>query len=309
MQRRATFWRLHYTDTHMFRVPNLIPNKNIIYYCEKGLKLKMNKYQSNNFLNIICGYCSDILVVATQEKMLCHNCFEHYDEKMHAVSIDEDFVVTIVQNSNQADTEDTSNEHQSSTDHRDEMLINVVQTKPALYNFHKFPPTERTKAKKKALWKEVENMLGGLMTADDAMKRWKYLRDCYVRYKRQVNEYVPSGSGAQPKKQKMFRFYEIMQFIDDPLENAPTVSNLSDCDKAAGSAQENDDCLLLSTSTTKSTCENKKIEKFFSVFENHFLHQIVVSPLCESFSIKNWSNPKSSNIASYLSFFLLFGSH
>ncbi|XP_071652684.1 uncharacterized protein [Temnothorax longispinosus] len=100
--------------------------------------------------------------------MLCHNCFEHYDEKMHAVSIDEDFVVTIVQNSNQADTEDTSNEHQSSTDHRDEMLINVVQTKPALYNFH-FPPTEQTKAKKKALWKEVENMLGGLMTADDAV--------------------------------------------------------------------------------------------------------------------------------------------
>lgn len=109
------------------------------------------------------------------------------------------------------------------------------------------------KSEKKALWKEVENMLGGLykylqditrsckvqsilrielilfiitgfMTADDASKRQKYLRDCYVRYKRQINSYVPSGSGAQPsKKQKMFRFYEVMQFIDDPLDSAPYV--------------------------------------------------------------------------------------
>lgn len=58
------------------------------------------------------------------------------------------------------------------------------------------------------------------MTMDDAMKRWKYLRDCYIRYKRQVNAYVPSGSAAQPKKkQKVFRFYEIMQFLDDQLES------------------------------------------------------------------------------------------
>jgi len=41
-----------------------------------------------------------------------------------------------------------------------------------------------------------------------------------VRYKRQVKAYVPSGSAAQrTKKQKVFRFYELMQFIDDPLEN------------------------------------------------------------------------------------------
>lgn len=40
------------------------------------------------------------------------------------------------------------------------------------------------------------------MTTDDAIKRWKYLRDCYVRYKQQVNAYVciPSGSAAQPTK-------------------------------------------------------------------------------------------------------------
>jgi len=55
----------------------------------------------------------------------------------------------------------TSNEHQYSTDYRDEMLINIIQTKPALWNYQ-IPLSERTKAKKKALWKEVQNMLGGL---------------------------------------------------------------------------------------------------------------------------------------------------
>ncbi|XP_032689421.1 uncharacterized protein LOC116853455 isoform X2 [Odontomachus brunneus] len=179
----------------------------------------MNKNQSGCFLNIKCGYCGSILTVDTQEQILCHNCFQKYDEERHAISINEDFVAIIVEASNEIVSEDTSNE-QYSTDHRDEMLINIVQTKPALWNFQ-IPLRERTKAKKKALWKEVENMLGGLLTMDDAMKRWKYLRDCYVRYKRQINTYVPSGSAAQPsKKQKVFRFYEVMQFIDDPLESA-----------------------------------------------------------------------------------------
>ncbi|XP_032685711.1 uncharacterized protein LOC116850941 [Odontomachus brunneus] len=218
----------------------------------------MNKNQSGCFLNIKCGYCGSILTVDTQEQILCHNCFQKYDEERHAISINEDFVAIIVEASNEIVSEDTSNE-QYSTDHRDEMLINIVQTKPALWNFQ-IPLRERTKAKKKALWKEVENMLGGLLTMDDAMKRWKYLRDCYVRYKRQINTYVPSGSAAQPsKKQKVFRFYEVMQFIDDPLESARTVSNLSDCDEAANSVQEQDELSLSSTSTTNSTCESRSL--------------------------------------------------
>jgi len=47
------------------------------------------------------------------------------------------------------------------------MLINIIQTKPALWNYQ-IPLSERTKTKKKALWKEVQNMLGGL---------YKYLQD------------------------------------------------------------------------------------------------------------------------------------
>jgi len=49
-------------------------------------------------------------------------------------------------------------------------------------------------------------MIIGLMTMDEAMKRWKYLKDCYVRYKRQVKAYVPSGSAAQPTKKQRVGF-------------------------------------------------------------------------------------------------------
>lgn len=48
-----------------------------------------------------------------------------------------------------------------------------------------------------------------------------------------------------------------MQFIDDPLDNAQTVSNLSESDKGAESSQEEDDSSLPSTFSTSNICENK----------------------------------------------------
>jgi len=42
----------------------------------------------------------------------------------------------------------------------DEELISIVQQRPALYD-HRIPPQERTKLKKKDLWQEVSNCLGG----------------------------------------------------------------------------------------------------------------------------------------------------
>ncbi|XP_032689422.1 uncharacterized protein LOC116853455 isoform X3 [Odontomachus brunneus] len=127
-------------------------------YASTDVTLTFVAFQRYVTHNIKCGYCGSILTVDTQEQILCHNCFQKYDEERHAISINEDFVAIIVEASNEIVSEDTSNE-QYSTDHRDEMLINIVQTKPALWNFQ-IPLRERTKAKKKALWKEVENMLG-----------------------------------------------------------------------------------------------------------------------------------------------------
>jgi len=42
----------------------------------------------------------------------------------------------------------------------DEELISIVQQRPALYD-HRIPTQERTKLKKRDLWQEVSNCLGG----------------------------------------------------------------------------------------------------------------------------------------------------
>jgi len=47
------------------------------------------------FQNIKCDYCGEVLAVTMQEEIFHHKCLKCYDENMHAVSIDEDFVVTI----------------------------------------------------------------------------------------------------------------------------------------------------------------------------------------------------------------------
>lgn len=61
----------------------------------------------------------------------------------------------------------------------------------------------------------------GAMSADTAASRWKYLRDRYVRARKERNAYVPSGSCAQAtKKMKLFSLYDLMTFVDENLEHA-----------------------------------------------------------------------------------------
>lgn len=50
--------------------------------------------------------------------------------------------------------------------------------------------------------------------------RWKDLRDAYIKAKKQVKAYVPSGSDiatAKKLKQPSFRFFECMQFLEVTL--------------------------------------------------------------------------------------------
>ncbi|KYN28479.1 hypothetical protein ALC57_02091 [Trachymyrmex cornetzi] len=49
-----------------------------------------------------------------------------------------------------------------------------------------------------ALWEEIRNILGGIMSIEELQKKWKYHRDCYVRARKKMKTYVPSGSGALP---------------------------------------------------------------------------------------------------------------
>lgn len=55
-------------------------------------------------------------------------------------------------------------------------------------------------------------------------KRWKYLKDCYMKDKKKNNEYIPSGSAAPVTQKGSFRFYESMSFLNDCMERRQYVS-------------------------------------------------------------------------------------
>ncbi|KAM0730122.1 hypothetical protein ACS0PU_003999 [Formica fusca] len=100
-------------------------------------------------------------------------------------------------------------EFEKSRECRDEKLIKIVKGLPALWD-PCVPLYKKTKTKKRLLWEQVENLMEGVITADDASKRWKYLKDCYIRYKRE---------SSIPRRPKDFRFAEIMCFVEATEES------------------------------------------------------------------------------------------
>lgn len=59
-------------------------------------------------------------------------------------------------------------------------------------------------------------------------KRWKQLRNSYVKAKRKVTEYIPSGSASCSKTSKIqgFSLYNQMKFLD-VAEKSSTITSLS----------------------------------------------------------------------------------
>lgn len=102
-----------------------------------------------------------------------------------------------------------------------EALINAVYARPALYNY-RIPLKERTSLKKKALWNEVANLMSTMTGTSDVefvQKRWKQLRDSYIKAKKKEKAYVPSGSpGGGVQNKIVFAFYNQMKFLDDTIE-------------------------------------------------------------------------------------------
>ena len=64
---------------------------------------------------------------------------------------------------------------------------------------------------KEAKWKEIVEIL--YLTKEDVIKKWKSLRDTYVRHK---NIKSKSGDGLSQCKPK-WKYYDIMSFIDITL--------------------------------------------------------------------------------------------
>lgn len=55
---------------------------------------------------------------------------------------------------------------------------------------------------------------------DFNQKRWKQLRDSYVKAKKKENAYVPSGSSGVKNDKMTFALYNQMKFLDDVIEKS-----------------------------------------------------------------------------------------
>ncbi|XP_011882824.1 PREDICTED: uncharacterized protein LOC105570318 [Vollenhovia emeryi] len=186
---------------------------------------------------IKCGYCGCIMNSSCMN-IQQHKCFENYQDDVHLLHVDENQVVRIVprydENSDINTTIPTDVvvpvENDSKTSDNDEILIELVFQRPALWN-HKLPLQDRTNLKKDALWLEVSNgMGGGKATIKWVKNRWKDLRDAYVKARKKIKAYIPSGCDtetANKLRKSSFRFYEQMQFLETTLVTETTVSSLS----------------------------------------------------------------------------------
>ncbi|XP_031327643.1 uncharacterized protein LOC116158914 [Photinus pyralis] len=175
-----------------------------------------------------CGYCGFFLN-SFCENLLEHDCLLNiFVEGEHDLVEDNKKVLTIVEKGTSTVVGSSSVTKDAPTESFEELLITYVQDRPALYNIT-LPLSERTVGKKNALWMEVFNLFGGKYTIEDLQKKWKYLRDCYIRARKKVTQYIPSGSGALQKVDPGFRHYALMTFLnDDTTSTQRTVCSVPD---------------------------------------------------------------------------------
>ncbi|KYN19849.1 hypothetical protein ALC57_07813 [Trachymyrmex cornetzi] len=99
-----------------------------------------------------------------------HSCFHPFDDEINAFNVDENFIVTVVMreeydnNLSEPGTSTcqlTNNKDDEQQEvNIDELLITCVARKRALFDY-RLPANERSNLKKKALWQEVCNLMGG----------------------------------------------------------------------------------------------------------------------------------------------------
>ncbi|XP_039301705.1 uncharacterized protein LOC105204915 [Solenopsis invicta] len=173
---------------------------------------------------IKCGNCNWLINGLLHVSLLEHSCFRHYDEEKHLLHVDDNNVASIIEKDQSIDIQASN-----VTDYN-EALINAVYARPALYNY-RIPLKERTSLKKKALWNEVANLMSTMTGTSDVefvQKRWKQLRDSYIKAKKKEKAYVPSGSpGGGVQNKIVFAFYNQMKFLDDTIEKPCTITSLS----------------------------------------------------------------------------------
>ncbi|KAM7309330.1 transcription factor Adf-1-like [Ixodes scapularis] len=102
-----------------------------------------------------------------------------------------------------------------------EMLIDEVEKRPILWDLS--DKEYKNNDKKKHVWNTIGTILG--VEGPKATKRWKSLRDTYVKKKRDVNA-PRSGAGADEVVVVCWAYFKRMTFLNDTLEYTQTSGNL-----------------------------------------------------------------------------------
>ncbi|CAG7732216.1 unnamed protein product [Allacma fusca] len=101
-------------------------------------------------------------------------------------------------------------------------LILLVESRKFLYDREN--PKYKDKYAASAAWKEIASSMGKGLDAAWCQKKWKLMRDYYVKKKRTLNS---KKSEQARTKSRPWPYYKAMSFLDRCLdENDSTISNL-----------------------------------------------------------------------------------
>ncbi|XP_025267867.1 uncharacterized protein LOC105253706 isoform X2 [Camponotus floridanus] len=245
--------------------------------CDDLLRTMLQRQESCAAENKKCGYCGYILPQSFN--LLDHSCFQPFNKDNDCINVDENLVVTVISRIEEFNEFTLPNKELNNSQEelnnsqeidKDELLIYHVSQKRALFD-HRIPANERSTLKKNALWQEICNSLGGIMSVTEIKKRWRYLRDCFLKVKKKEHTYIPSGSAAEAlnSKKNSFRFYEQMKFLNDVMGKAPTSTSLplsiqNDDDDENISVEARNSSMLVSPLTSSSVIASSSEESNFN---------------------------------------------
>ncbi|XP_071636511.1 uncharacterized protein [Temnothorax longispinosus] len=109
----------------------------------------------------------------------------------------------------------------------EELIIAEVSARELLWN-QKVNIAKRDRQTVQQLWEQVADATNGKCSVDEVKRKWKNLRNRYMKI---ISlEKLRSRSGSKPSRKK-WKHYDLMSFLRDTYLEKETVSNITSCDE------------------------------------------------------------------------------
>ncbi|XP_043478344.1 uncharacterized protein LOC122508835 [Leptopilina heterotoma] len=221
-----------------------------------NLGVVLNKNMSGPLMK--CGYCGALLKCSNEtleDLPKIHKCFQDFNEETQGYDLDKNMVIKMVNMSCVEQSLPLSNMDLSDS------IIFEVRKRPALYDTKNVPVQERSKLKKKDLWREISCCMNGVLTPEEIESRWIKLRTRYLECRKEENAYIPSGSAAKKKGKTNFPFMKQLTFLNDTQLFDETECSLSSTSSKMKNI-ENDFQIKLTEQCNIKESEKRIVESF-----------------------------------------------